>query len=159
MRHRSISRALFAGVVASLAVASCGGDSGPSKEDYAQDLDKVCASVEDRFQRLQEVDPESVSELERMIDDMKSAGDAAIVKMEDLERPDGEAGEQAQQYLAAQRKEWKEQAVPALDQLVEAARKKDELALRSAVRKLDALQNPPSERIATELGADECAEG
>jgi hypothetical protein len=157
MRHHSILL-VVAALLVSATLASCG-DEGPSKEDYAQDLDKICAAAEDRFQELDNTNPESLAEVERLVARIKSAGNAAIAKMEDLERPDGDAGEQAQRYLTAQRREWEQQAIPALDQLVGAVRRKDELELRSAVRKLDALQNAPSERIAAQLGADECAEG
>ena len=159
MRHRSSLYALFAAMLLSGALVACGGDDAPSKEEFAQNADKVCADVEDRFQQLDNADPDSLKELESMIGDIKSTGDAGIKRLEGLERPDGDAGKQAEEFVSATKSEWNEQAVPALDELTKAARDKDEVALRSAVRKLDALQNTPSEKIAEDLGADECAEG
>jgi hypothetical protein len=159
MRHRSILRSSVLILVLGAVLAGCGGDDAPSKEEFAQEADKVCAKVEDRIQELDNADPDSPAEFEQLIDDIKATGNAGVAQLKDLERPDGDTGEQAEQFVTATTREWEQQGVPALDELVEAVRSKDEVALRAAGRKLDALENSPSEKIATQLGADECAEG
>jgi hypothetical protein len=159
MRHLSIPRALVATLLLTMALTGCGGDDAPSREEFAQNADKICSDVEDRVQQLDNADPDSPAELERTIDDIKSAIDAGIARLRGLERPDGEAGDTAEEFVTTLDREFEQQLVPALDQLADAARSRDEVAARAAVRKLDALQNSPSERIAERLGADECAEG
>jgi hypothetical protein len=159
MRHRLALQSTVVILLLGATLAACDGNDAPSKEEFAEEADRICAAAEDRIQEIDNADPDSPAELERVINKVKATGNAGVARLEKVELPDGEDGEKAKQFVTTSSREWKEQQVPALDELVAAVNAKDEIKLRSAGRKLDSLQNLPSEKIATDLGADECAEG
>ena len=142
-----------------LAIGGCGGDDGaPSRKDYAQDADRVCSDVEDQLERINRTDPDSPDELAAELERIKTAVRKGLRRLRRLERPEGDAGETADQLVRQLDRELEGQAFPALDRLKAAARKRDPVARRAAARRLAALDDSRSDRLARKLGADECAE-
>jgi hypothetical protein len=140
-------------------VAACGGgDDAPSRAEFAKNADAICADVEKDINTLDKVNPETPAELSNLIDQLKSKFNDGVQRLADLDRPDGDDGKTADEFVTALQSEFKGQAIPALDELETAAKEKDRVKLRAAARKLDALEDSRSEDLARKLGAKKCAE-
>ena len=153
-RSRTFAAVLL--IPSALAVAACG---GVSKEDYAQDLDEICSDIEDQTQKIGEVRPDNPSELTGQLTDLRDAIRRGIDRMKDLERPDGDDGETAEQYVDSLETTLNDEFLPALDDLEEAVKAKDQVKARSAATRLQSIDEDRTEQLAEDLGADECAEG
>jgi hypothetical protein len=139
-----------------LGLAACG---GVSKDDYAQDLDEICSDIEDQAQKIQQAEPDNPAELTGQLDDLRDAITEGIDRMKDLERPDGGDGDKAGEYVDELETTLNGEVVPALDDLEAAVEAGDRAKIQSAATRLQSIDSDESDRLAEELGADECAEG
>jgi hypothetical protein len=144
-------------VLAAGAVAGCGGDGDPSKHDFASNADKICADVTKRVAALNSSSPRSVPELRHFIERLKKTVKDGITRLQALERPKGEAGTTAKQFTDELDREYREQVLPALNQLERAVVKRDKKALKAASNRLKKAQNQKSNQLAAQLGASRCA--
>ena len=144
-------------VLAALALllAACG---GVSKEDYAEDLGKVCADIEAETQKIGEAEVSNPAELSAQLDEIRTAIRDGIARMRDLERPDGEDGEQAEEYIDKLQGTLDGQVLPALEDLEKAVEAKDQQAIRAAATRLEGVDEEETDRLAKEIGADDCAD-
>jgi hypothetical protein len=140
------------------ALAACGGGGGVSKDDYADDLDKVCADIEAKTEEIGQADVSGPAELSAQLDEIRTAIRDGIQRMQDIERPDGEDGELAQEYVTKLEKALETQVLPALDELEKAVKAKDQAGIRAAAAKLQAIDEEETDKIAKELGANGCAD-
>lgn len=145
-------------VAPALAMSACGGG-GVSKEDYANDLDEVCSQIEDKTEEIGRAQVDNPSELSAQLNDIRDAIRNGIDRMKDIERPDGEDGDKAEEYVTKLDETLNEQVLPALGDLEEAVRAKDQVKIRAATTRLQAIDEGETEKLARDLGADECAEG
>jgi hypothetical protein len=97
---------------------------------------------------------EIVDAVDRVIEESRNAVDELAA----LERPEGEAGETAREFVNATRNEIEEQGIPALEDLRDAVESEDQEALEAAAQRLQDVNTDASNRAAKELGADACAE-
>ena len=155
-RPRTVAAALL--IPSAIALAACGGG-GVSKEDYAQDLDEVCSDIEEKTEQIGEAEPSNAAELSNQLDDIRTAIQDGINRMKDLERPDGEDGDKAEEYVTKLEETLNDEVLPALDDLETAAREKDQVKIQAAATRLQAVDEEETDKLAEELGADECAEG
>jgi hypothetical protein len=145
-------------VLAAGAVAGCGGDGGgPSKQDFADKADKICADVTKRVSALNSTAPSSVADLTNFIELLKKTVKGGITRLQALETPKGETGATAKQFTETLDREYKEQVLPALNQLERAVVKRDKKALKAASKRLKQAQNQKSNQLAAQLGATRCA--
>ena len=142
-------------VLTSLLLGACGGDDGPTRQEFAADANKVCKDLERTGDSLKE--PESVAEIEQFATDLEKKVDEAVGKLDDLERPSGDDGEKADRFIEEIKKGTDDQIKPALAELREAAQAKDEKAIVAAAGKIEKVKTPEADRLANELGAKECA--
>jgi hypothetical protein len=141
------------------AVAACGGgDDAPSREEFARNADGVCADIERQLKSLNRINPNTPGELSAFLGQLKSRINEGVKRLSELDRPEGDAGKTADEFISTLDDELRNQAIPALDELEAAAKKRDQIKLRAAVRKLDALEETRSDQLARELGADKCGE-
>ena len=151
------SRSLGAlALLACLGLAACG---GVSKEDYADDLNEVCTDIEQKTEEIGQADVSNPSELSAQLDDIRAAIEDGIARMRDIERPDGEDGETAEEYITKLEQTLNEEVLPALDDLEQAVVAKDQAKVRAAATRLQGINEEETDRLAAELGADECSEG
>ena len=143
-------------VVLALAVGACG---GVSKEDYARDLDEVCADIEATTERIGQAEVDNPAELSNQLGDIRTAIRDGIDRMKDIERPEGDDGEKADEYVTKLEQTLNQQVIPALDELETAVRQKNQAKIRAAATRLQAIDEEDTDRLAKDLGADECAEG
>ena len=139
-----------------LFLAACG---GVSKDDYAEDLGEICADIEAKTKKIGEAEVDNPQELSAQLDEIRGAIRGGIARMRDLERPDGEDGKRAAQYIDKLQQTLDGQVVPALDDLEKAVQDRDQEAIRAAASRLQAVDEEETDRLAEELGADECADG
>jgi hypothetical protein len=142
------------------AIASCGGDDddAPSQQDFAEQANAICRETE---QSLDDVaqgaeTPEEIADaVDRVIEESRNVVD----ELADLERPEGEAGQRAQDFVEATRREIQDVGIPALEQLREALESRDQAAAQEAAQRIQQIDSDASNEAARALGANACAEG
>jgi len=80
-------------VVALAALASgCGGSSAPSRASYGKEVDRVCATLDDRVSALQKKAPQTTDEIVAFADDLQKVLDDGVRQLSEVDRPDGADG-------------------------------------------------------------------
>jgi hypothetical protein len=80
-----------------------------------------------------------------------------VRRLDEIERPDGEGGEAAQQFVSTLERELEQRAIPALEGLRDAVRRGDRQAAYEAAGRLERLDRTESDSRARAIGADACA--
>ena len=144
-------------VLASFGIAACGGgdDSAPSKEQFAQDAEKICRDTEKEIEEIGK-GAKSPQDLADAIDKVIASAQDAANKLNDLDRPDGDAGETATKFAEGFKSELNDQLVPAMKKLQKAVQDKDAQAAQEAALELQKLESTESDKYARELGANAC---
>jgi hypothetical protein len=143
-------------VVAVLA-AACGGSSAPSRASYGKDVDKVCATTDDRVRAIQRDTPTTTPELVALAEELGRAVDDGVSKLEAVERPDGDDGVKARRWLDELQRQVDEIVKPALADLEDAAGRNDAAAIRRAIGRLQRLDGGRVRQLARAAGARVCA--
>ena len=139
-------------------IASCGGgDGGPSREEFAERANEICRQAEQSLENVGQ-EAESPAEIANAVDRVIEESRNAVEELADLERPEGDAGETAEEFVNATRREIQDEGIPALEELREALESGDQEAAQEAARRLQEIETGDSTRAARELGADACAE-
>jgi translation initiation factor 2B subunit (eIF-2B alpha/beta/delta family) len=139
------------------ALASCGGDDAPSREDFAERANEICRETEEALENVGQ-DAESPQDVADAVDQVIKESRSAVDQLADLERPEGEAGEAAETFVNATRTEIEDEGIPALEDLRDALANGDQQAAQEAAQRLQGIESDESNKAARELGADECAE-
>jgi len=142
-------------LLAALLLGACG---GVSKDDYAEDLNDVCTDIEEKTQEIGEAEVSNPAELSAQLDDIRTAIRDGIERMKDLEKPDGEDGDTAEEYVTKLEQTLNEEVLPALDDLEEAVLAKDQKQIQAAATRLQRIDEEETDQLAAELGADQCSE-
>jgi hypothetical protein len=145
----------LAAAVVSLGMGAC--SDGGSREDYAERLNEICEDVESKVNELDSTRAETPQEAAALIEDVIAETRRAARRVEGVERPDGDAGEEAERFVRALQREVAREAIPALEDLRAAVRAQDPFAADEAGDRLRALENSESDRQARRLGAEACA--
>jgi hypothetical protein len=141
-------------IVLSLGLVACGGDDAPSKADFAASAEKICKDAEKQLRGLGE--SRSRAEVAKSIEKAVDATQTSVDELQDLELPEGAAGDQAKQFVDAIESEI-DKGVPALEDLGEAIKTNDDKAAQDAYRRLQGIENADSDKLARELGIEGCA--
>ncbi|HEX2126056.1 MAG TPA: hypothetical protein VHF45_05790 [Thermoleophilaceae bacterium] len=145
----------LAAAVVSLGMGAC--SDGGSREDYAERLNEICEDVESKVNELDSTRAETPQEAAALIEDVIAETRRAARRVEGVERPDGDAGEEAERFVRTLQREVAREAIPALEDLRAAVRAQDPFAADEAGDRLRALENSESDRQARRLGAEACA--
>ena len=140
-----------------LTVASCDGDDAPSQRDFAEQANEICRSAKQSLKDVAEgarSPDEIVTAIDRVIEESRDTVD----DLADLERPEGEAGEVAEQFVNAIRTEIQDEGIPALEDLRGAVESEEREAIQEAARRLQRIDSSASNRAARAVGATDCAE-
>jgi hypothetical protein len=148
-------RAVVAVIVAAL-VAGCGGSSAPSRASYGKDVDKVCATLEDRVTAIQRDAPSTPDELVAYADQLARALDDGVRKLKAVERPEGDDGVKAQRWLDELQRQ-ADAVKRALAALKDAARRNDEAAIKRAAERIQSIDSGRVDELASAAGARGCA--
>jgi hypothetical protein len=133
------------------------GDDAPSQEEFAQQANEICREAERSLDDVAE-GAQGPEDIVAAIDEVIEESRKAVAELEDLERPEGEAGETAEQFLNATRTEIEDEGIPALEQLRDAVESDDQGAIQDAAVRLQRIDSSASNTAARELGATDCAE-
>jgi hypothetical protein len=155
-RHRFIHLAVLSIALAG-ALSSCGGSGAPSKAEFAQKADKICADVENKVTALNQSKPQNLNDLSKLITGLKTTVNDGITRLQSLDRPNGQAGDTAQKFTDTLDQQYKNEILPALTELEKAIQARDAAALRAASKKLQTIKDTEANRLAGELGAQTCA--
>jgi hypothetical protein len=147
-------RLLAIPTAAALALAGCGGSDAPSKSEYAADIDKVCKEQKDKFENLSE--PKSIKDISGFAEDVQTTFDETSKKLADVEKPSGDAGEDATKFVDAFKADVDKQVTPQLDAMKKAAEAGDQQEVVQAAQKLQQVETPETDKLARDLGAEEC---
>jgi hypothetical protein len=142
-----------------LGIAACGGDSdgdAPSKADFAASADKICKNAETALQDVGE-NAKSPEEVAAAVDKVIDETQKSIDELQDLQRPDGDAGEAAGKFVDALSSDIEDKGIPALEDLRDALKDKDQQAAQKAAQKLQAIETTNSDKLARDAGAKGCA--
>jgi hypothetical protein len=148
--------AILLGLLA-FGLAACGGDDddAPSREEFADRASEICRKAERALADVGEsatTQEEIVDAVDRVIEESRDA----VNQLADLERPEGDAGETADEFVNATRREIEDEGIPALEDLRDALESEDQQAAQEAAQRLQGVNTEASERAARELGADAC---
>jgi hypothetical protein len=138
--------------------AGCGGSSAPSKATYGKNVDKLCATLDDRVSAIQQKAPTTTDELVEFADDLQKVIDDGVRQLGDVERPDGADGDKAEAWIKELTRQ-KEQAIkPALAELKKAAQSKDTAAIQRAVKRIQQVDEKKVNQLARDAGARSCGD-
>ena len=141
-----------------LALAGCGGDDKPSKDEFAASAERVCADLEKRSDELSQTRPENNAEIVEFARRARSTAQDAVKRVRALEVPEGGDGDKAEQWQDAVQREAEGQLIPALDDLEKAARDGDDQRILEAAQAIQGLEATQSDKLAREIGAEGCAD-
>jgi hypothetical protein len=139
-------------------IASCGGDDAPTQEEFADRANEICREAEQSLEEVGEgaQSPQDiVGAVDQVIEELRST----VGELADLERPEGEAGERADEFVDATRQQIEEEGIPVLEDLREALRSGDPQAAQEAAERLQGIDSDAADEAARALGANGCAEG
>jgi hypothetical protein len=154
--HRAAG-ALIVVVLAAIA-SGCGGSSAPTKATYGKDVDKLCATLDDRVSAIQKKAPTTTDELVSFADDLQKVIDDGVRQLSEVKRPDGADGDKADAWIKELTRQ-KDQAIkPALAELKTAARKKDTAAIQRAVKRIQEVDEKKVNQLARAAGSRSCGD-
>ena len=138
-----------------IAVAGCGGGGGGggetlSKPQFQARANAICKQFNTAVDKLGA--PSSFEEIPTFTDKAVALSDAALGKLDDLKPPE-EFQDDWKQWL-----DYGSQLHDTADELKDAAKNKDQAALKEAGAKADA-RDKKSDAIAVKLGLPTCAQG
>jgi hypothetical protein len=143
-------------VVAALAIvaAGCGGGGGGnslSKEEYSSQLNKICTELNDKNNAIG--DPGSIDDVVTKGPQLQEAFQSAIDEVENLNPPD-ELKDAHERFLSLGK-----QIHSKIDDLIDAAKKKDAAKLQQIGATIDPLNKESNDIAKNQLGAPACAQG
>jgi ABC-type enterochelin transport system substrate-binding protein len=139
-----------------VALAACGGDDAPTREEFADRANEICRKAERSAERLGE-SAQSREEIAEAVDRVIEESRDAVDELDDLEVPEGEAGDTAERFVDATRTQIVDEGIPVLEDLRDAVEQNDAQAAQEASDRLEAIETEESDRAARELGANACA--
>ena len=139
-----------------LVPVACGGSDAPSKDEFVKNAEQICSDAAKQLNDLgKATTPEEVADqLDKVIDETQKSVD----DLSELERPEGDAGKQAQRFVAVLESDIEDKGIPALEKLRDAIKDKDTQAAQQAYQQLAAIETTDSDKLAKQLGADGCAD-
>jgi hypothetical protein len=154
--HRTAGALIVFALVAT--AAGCGGSSAPTKATYGKDVDKLCATLDDRVSAIQKKAPTTTDELVSFADDLEKVIDDGVRQLSEVKRPDGADGDKADAWIKELTRQ-KDQAIkPALAELKQAARTKDTAAIQRAVKRIQQIDEKKVNQLASDAGARSCGD-
>src|SRR5437762_8320309 len=153
-RHRTAALSIVAALAA--LAGGCGGSSSPSKATYGKNVDRLCATLDERVSAIQKKAPQTTDELVAFADELQKVIDDGVRRLSEVKRPDGADGDKADAWIKELTRQ-KDQAIePALADLKKAAQTKDTAAMQRAVKRIQQVDDKKVNQLARDAGARSC---
>jgi hypothetical protein len=146
---------LVLSVAVAVLAAGCGGSTAPSRADYGKDVDRICATLNDRVEAIRQQSPTTVDGIVAYADKLSKTVDDGVRQLKAVQRPDGEDGAKAKRWLDELQRQ-ADATRPALAALKDAARRRDTAAIQAAVKRIQALDSRKVNQLARDAGARVC---
>ncbi len=132
---------------AALAIAGCGGDDAPSKEEFATNLDKVCKRTSVKVAKLKR--PRTLKEIAAYAEQSRGLLETSVREAQALELPK-ENRKEFKAYILSSK-----ESLSALDEIEQAAKTKNGRTIRKVFLKT-AAENKKRDAQAKKLGLKQC---
>ena len=149
-------RALLLTALASLLLVGCGGDDAPSIDEFASDAEQLCDEGEKKLDEVER--PQDVQAVTTFADDVEKVVTDTGDKMAALDKPDGDDGEKATQFVESFQSDIENQFVPKMDDIRNAAEGGSEQETVKALESIGDIETPRTDKLARDIGAEGCAE-
>jgi hypothetical protein len=136
---------------------ACNGDDPPTREEFAQAAEKICRQAQDDLQDIGQ-GAESPDELAGVVEDVVDRLRESVDELNDLELPEGQAGETAERFVSAIDGQISDQGIPLLEDFRDAVREGDRQAAQQALGKLEQIDEARTDELARQVGAQACVE-
>lgn len=150
------SCAALAFVLLALAPAACGGGgSAPSKQDFVKNAEKICNDAQKRLRNVgnKASNPDQIA---NAVDAVINETQRSVDRLKGLDRPKGDSGKTAEKFVSSLESEVQAKGIPALRDLRDALKARDQAKAKAAAKKLQAIQSPQADKYARELGVTAC---
>jgi hypothetical protein len=144
-------------VLIAIGLSACGGDDAPSQEEFANRAEEICQNAEKQLESVGE-NVSSPSEIAAAIDKVIDQSQSSLDELRELERPEGDAGEDAEKFVNALESDIEDKGIPALEDLRDALKDNDQQAAQEAAAKLQAIETSNTDQLAKKIGATDCGE-
>jgi len=141
-------------LAAGLLVAGCGGgSSAPTRQEYAKSAGSICNDLERSVKGLGASN--DLQDLQRQFADARRKFDQAIAKLADLDRPSGQDGDLADQWIASLQQAQR-QFDSGLDDLVAGLKAGDKARIKRASDRIGAIATSKAQDLGSRLGVKSC---
>jgi hypothetical protein len=138
-------------------LAACNSDDAPTKAEFAKEAERICSQAQDDLQDIGQ-GAESPDELAGVVEDVVERLRQSVEELNDLERPDGEAGETAERFVDAIDGQISDEGIPLLEDFRDAVEENDRQAAQQALGKLEQIDESQTDALARQIGAQACVE-
>jgi hypothetical protein len=145
--------------VLALGLVACGGGSSsdaPTKAEFAADADKVCATAEKNLGEIGQ-NATSPAEIAKAVDKVIAETQKSLDDLKALDRPEGSAGDAADEFVNSLSSDIEDKGIPALEKLRDALKNNDQKAAQQAAQELQAIDSGNTDKLARAAGANGCA--
>jgi hypothetical protein len=145
-------------VLIAIGLSACGGgDDAPSKQEFADQAEKICQSAEKQLESVGE-NAKSPDEIAAAIDKVIDESQSSVDDLRALEQPDGDAGADAEKFVKSLETDIEDKGIPALEDLRDALKDQDQQAANEAAQRLQAIETSDTDQLAKQIGATDCGE-
>ena len=144
-------------VLIAIGLSACGGDDAPSRQDFADQAEKICQNAEKQLQSVGQ-NASSPTEIANAIDKVIDQSQSSLDDLRDLDQPDGADGEAAERFVKALERDIEDKGIPALEDLRDALKDNDQQAAQEAAQRLQAIETSNTDELAKKIGATDCGE-
>jgi hypothetical protein len=144
-------------VVIAIGLSACGGDDAPSKQDFADQAEKICQNAEKQLESVGE-NATSPDEIAAAIDKVIDQSQSSVDELRDLDQPEGDAGADAEKFVNSLESDIEDKGIPALEDLRDALKDNDQKAAEEAAARLQAIETSNTDELAKQIGATDCGE-
>jgi ElaB/YqjD/DUF883 family membrane-anchored ribosome-binding protein len=145
--------------VLALGLVACGGggsSDAPTKAEFAADADKVCATAEKNLGEIGQ-NATSPAEIAKAVDKVIAETQKSLDDLKALDRPEGSAGDAADEFVNSLSSDIEDKGIPALEKLRDALKNNDQKAAQQAAQELQAIDSGNTDKLARAAGANGCA--
>jgi hypothetical protein len=139
-----------------LVPAACGGSgSAPTKQEFVKNAEKICNDAQKRLKRVG-AKASSPDQIANAVDAVINETQRSVDRLQGLDRPEGVSGTTAKKFVTSLQSEVEAKGIPALKDLRDALKHRDQAKAKAAAKKLQGIRSPQADKYARQLGVTAC---